>query len=84
MSQTMDANDGAIDIQRIVQMVQRHVLGMWRYRWVALGVTWLLSILLWFGIYLLPDRYVASAQLFVDTDTVLRPLLRGSRSKKTS
>jgi polysaccharide chain length determinant protein (PEP-CTERM system associated) len=75
-------NDGAIDLQRVVQLVQRHALGMWRYRWTALAVAWILSLVSWLAIYLLPDRYVASAQVFVDTDSVLRPLLKGLSVEK--
>ena len=82
MSQGTDLNDGALDLQRLVQMVQRHTLGMWRYRWIALAVAWGLSIASWIFIYMLPDRYDASAQVFVDTDTVLRPLLRGLSVEK--
>jgi polysaccharide chain length determinant protein (PEP-CTERM system associated) len=82
VSQGTDLNDGSIDFQQITQMVQRHALGMWRYRWVALIVAWTLSIVSWFFIYMLPDRYEASAQVYVDTDSVLRPLLRGLSVEK--
>jgi polysaccharide chain length determinant protein (PEP-CTERM system associated) len=82
VSQTTDLNDGAIDVQRAIQLVQRHALGMWRYRWTALAVAWGLSVLSWIAICFLPDRYEASAQVFVDTDSVLRPLLRGLSVEK--
>ncbi len=82
MNQAADLDNGALDVQQLVQMVQRHALGMWRYRWVALGVAWCLSVISWVGIYLLPDRYEASAQVYVDTDSVLRPLLRGLSVEK--
>jgi polysaccharide chain length determinant protein (PEP-CTERM system associated) len=82
VSQATDFNDGALDFQQLVQMVQRHALGMWRYRWIALAIAWALSFASWVFVYLLPDRYEASAQVFVDTDTVLRPLLRGLSVEK--
>ncbi|HVM98474.1 MAG TPA: XrtA system polysaccharide chain length determinant [Candidatus Acidoferrales bacterium] len=77
MSQATELNDGAIDVQRVVQLLQRHAMGMWRFRWIALAIAWGLSVVGWIGVYMLPDRYEASAQVFVDTDSVLRPLLRG-------
>ncbi len=82
MSQGADLDSGTMDFQKLVQMVQRHALGMWRFRWVALTIAWTLSIASWVLIYMLPDRYEASAQVFVDTDTVLRPLLRGLSVEK--
>ncbi len=81
MSQT-DSRDGSVEISRLIQIAQRHVVGMWRYRWAALAVAWLLSIVTWGLVYMLPDRYEASAQVFVDTDTVLRPLLNGLSVEK--
>ena len=71
-----------LDIHELVQMVEKHALGMWRYRWTALSIAWGLSLLSWIYISMLPDRYEASAQVFVDTDSVLRPLLRGLSVEK--
>ena len=82
MSQTSDVIAGAIDFQTLTQLVQRHAFGMWRFRWVALAVAWVFCGIAWFLVYMLPDRYEASAQVFVDTDTVLRPLLRGLSVEK--
>jgi polysaccharide chain length determinant protein (PEP-CTERM system associated) len=81
VSQATDLNGGP-DFQDLIQLVQRHALGMWRYRWIALAVAWVLSIASWFAVYMLPDRFEASAQVFVDTDSVLRPLLRGLSVEK--
>ncbi len=77
MNPTADLDNGTLDVQHLAQMVQRHAFGMWRYRWIALIVAWCLSVVSWVAIYLMPDRYEASAQVYVDTDTVLRPLLKG-------
>ena len=82
MKQGTDLDDGTLNFQQLVQLVQRHAMGMWRYRWVALAIAWGLSLASWFFVYLLPDRYEASAQVFVDTDTVLRPLLKGLSVEK--
>ena len=50
---------------------------MWRYRWVAVGVAWAIWLGAFGWVMSLRDVYGASAQIFVDTDNVLRPLLRG-------
>ncbi|MDW8324010.1 MAG: Wzz/FepE/Etk N-terminal domain-containing protein [Burkholderiales bacterium] len=51
--------------------------GVWRRRWLVLGVTWLVCIVGWVWIYLLQNEYRASARVYVDTQSLLRPLLQG-------
>src|ERR1700735_3299551 len=48
-----------------------------RFRWIALMVTWSVGILGALAVLLLPTQYQSRAQIFVDTRTVLRPLLQG-------
>ena len=50
---------------------------MWRRRWIGLAVAWLVAVA---GAVLLlrtPDRYEATARVYVDTQTVLKPLMAG-------
>lgn len=56
-------------------MLQLH--GMWRYRWQALLLAWVVSIGIWIFVYSLPDEYEGSARVFIDTESVLKPLLKG-------
>lgn len=51
--------------------------GVWRRRWLVLGVTWLVCIVGWVWIYLLQNEYRAQARIYVDTQSLLRPLLAG-------
>ena len=51
--------------------------GAWRYRWVAVAAAWLVAIPGWVAIQLIPDRYTSRTQVYVDTDSLLRPLLSG-------
>lgn len=64
-------------MQEIVNQLLVVVQGMLRYRWHALGFAWLLAALGWIGVMVLPDNYEARAKVYVDTDTLLRPLLKG-------
>lgn len=49
----------------------------WRWRGVALLVTWLVCAAGWITVSLMPDIYKSSAVVYVDTANVLRPLLKG-------
>jgi protein tyrosine kinase modulator len=51
--------------------------GMWRYRWYALLVAWIVAVTGWVWAYSLPNEYRADARVYVDTQSILRPLLRG-------
>lgn len=50
---------------------------MWRHRWIGAGVAWVIAILGMVIVLLVPDRYEATARVFVDTQTVLKPLMAG-------
>ena len=45
--------------------------GLWRFRWVGVSVAWATLLFALLVITVLPDRYQASATVFVDTQTAL-------------
>ena len=49
---------------------------MWQRRWLGIAVAWLVAILGAAGLAMVRDRFEASARVYVDTKTVLRPLMR--------
>ncbi|WP_194713735.1 XrtA system polysaccharide chain length determinant [Noviherbaspirillum soli] len=51
--------------------------GVWKYRWHAVIVAWAIAIAGWVRVYTLPDDYQASARVFVDTQSILKPLMAG-------
>jgi len=51
--------------------------GMWRRRWIGLLVAWVVAIVSVVMIVRTPDKYEASARIFVDTQSVLTPLMSG-------
>ncbi|MCZ4313772.1 Wzz/FepE/Etk N-terminal domain-containing protein [Comamonadaceae bacterium G21597-S1] len=51
--------------------------GMWRHRWPALAVSWFIGIIGIVVVLAVPDRYEASARIFVDTQSILKPLMSG-------
>ena len=51
--------------------------GMWRYRWTALLVAWLVALVGWLVVFSLPNEYTARAVVYIDTSSVMKPLLKG-------
>jgi polysaccharide chain length determinant protein (PEP-CTERM system associated) len=51
--------------------------GMWQGRWIALLVAWLAGMAGAAYVFLTPDRYQASARAYVDTQSILKPLMQG-------
>lgn len=48
---------------------------MWRYRWPGLIAAWLVGILAAVVVFVVPDRFEASARVYVDTQSMLKPLM---------
>jgi polysaccharide chain length determinant protein (PEP-CTERM system associated) len=51
--------------------------GIWKYRWHAMVVAWAVVVVGWVTVYNLPDNYKASARVYVDTQSILKPILSG-------
>ncbi|MGF1563196.1 MAG: XrtA system polysaccharide chain length determinant [Geminicoccaceae bacterium] len=51
--------------------------GALRWRWLGLATAWVLCVLGWFMVSLLPNTYESEARVFADTDSLLGPLMRG-------
>lgn len=58
-------------MQELIQLVYTEIRGVWRFRWLALGVAWCACAVGWFYVYTLPNVYEAQAQVFVDADSRL-------------
>ena len=64
-------------MQEILDQIRSYARGIWRYRWYIHLIAWPMCISGWALVYFLPDQYEASARVYVDTQSVLRPLLKG-------
>ncbi|HWU85182.1 MAG TPA: XrtA system polysaccharide chain length determinant [Rhodocyclaceae bacterium] len=51
--------------------------GMWLYRRLGVAAAWAVGLTAAVVIFMIPDKYEASARIYVDTDSVLRPLMAG-------
>lgn len=64
-------------MQELLAQVLTQARSAWRYRWYAVICAWAMAIVGWIYALAQPDIYEARARVFVDTDSVLKPLLSG-------
>lgn len=64
-------------MQQLIRQLMGMAHGAWRYRWHGLAVAWIAAAIGAVGVTRLPDRYEAHARVFVDTQSILKPLLAG-------
>ncbi len=57
--------------------VIRYGAGLWRRRWAVATVAAASALLAWFALWLIPDQYASRAQVYVQTETVLDPVMTG-------
>jgi len=64
-------------MQDIVDQLLGYLIGIWNKRWYAMVIAWLVSLIGWGVVYQLPDKYEANAKIYIDTQSLLKPLLKG-------
>lgn len=64
-------------MQEIIDLIIYYVRAVWLKRWYALSVAWIVCAIGWLVVFQLPDEYKASARVHIDTQSFLRPMLRG-------
>ncbi len=64
-------------MDQLLQQIMGYAKATWRRRWWGVAAAWLVCIVGWTWVMMIPDRYEASARVYVDTQTLLRPLLSG-------
>ena len=64
-------------VRSLLDQLRDEVHGGWRFRWLALAAAVILAPLGWVVVFALPDRYEATASVFVDKRTALGPMLQG-------
>lgn len=64
-------------VSEILLIAKTQLLGMWRFRRVAVSVVWFVCVIGWMLVYLMPDVYQANARVYVDTENAIEDFLGG-------
>lgn len=64
-------------MNEIYQQIVAIGYGIWQRRTYALITAWVVSAIGWFLVAQIPNKYEASARIYVDTETMLNNLMRG-------
>jgi polysaccharide chain length determinant protein (PEP-CTERM system associated) len=65
------------ELHQAIEQLHTYIQGVWLRRRYIIITAWLLCPAGWFYVYNMPPTYEASAKLYVETRTMLEPLLRG-------
>ncbi len=64
-------------MQETMDQLKHFFRNFWDKRWHALAAAVLLSLIGWISVIVLPDRYEVATRVYVDTRSMLKPLLKG-------
>ncbi|MEO7497827.1 MAG: XrtA system polysaccharide chain length determinant [Massilia sp.] len=64
-------------MEDFISQLLSSIKGIWKYRWFGIGVMWLVALVGWARVLSTPDDYQSSARVFVDTQSILKPLMAG-------
>ena len=64
-------------MNELYNQITLYANSLWRRRWYALATAWLVCLIGWALVATMPNVYISSGRIYVDTANVLGPLLRG-------
>jgi polysaccharide chain length determinant protein (PEP-CTERM system associated) len=64
-------------MEELISQITTVARGMWKFRWTGLIVAWVVGAVAAVVALRVPDRYEAAARIFVDTQSILKPLMSG-------
>lgn len=64
-------------MDELIKQLSTILRGMWKYRRLGVAACWVVALVGAVLVFMMQDRYEASARVYVDTQTILRPLMSG-------
>ncbi|MFC5510950.1 XrtA system polysaccharide chain length determinant [Massilia jejuensis] len=65
------------EMAEITALILNFLKALGKYRWHAVSIAWLVALIGWAIVLRLPNQYETSAKVYVDTQSILKPLLAG-------
>jgi len=65
------------ELDDIVKLVLHYLRGIWKNRWIAIVVAWPVLLIGVVVVDQIDDRYTAETKVYIDSTSVLKPLLEG-------
>lgn len=67
-------------MEQLFSQLLTSLKGIWKHRWAGFCISWLVVLVGWAKVYSLPNEYQSTARVFVDTQSILKPLMMGMTS----
>ena len=64
-------------MNEVIKQLLGYARGMWKFRWPSLALAWVVTLIGVVIVYRIPDQYEATARIYVDTQSILKPLMSG-------
>lgn len=64
-------------MEEILAQILSLAKSAWRFRWIGLIVAWIVATVGTVVVTQIPNRFEASARIYVDTQSILKPLMQG-------
>ncbi len=64
-------------MDELLGQISVYVKGAWKHRWLGLLAAWVVGIVGAAVVVRIPEKFEASARIFVDTQSILKPLMSG-------
>ena len=64
-------------MQELIEQLKHLVYGVWLPRWIAVLIAWMVCLVGWPFALKYPDQFESQAKVYVDTQSLLSPLLCG-------
>ncbi len=67
-------------MEQLFSQLLSSLKGIWKHRWAGFCISWLVVLAGWTKIYSMPNEFQSTARVFVDTQSILKPLMVGMTS----
>jgi polysaccharide chain length determinant protein (PEP-CTERM system associated) len=64
-------------MEELISQLTTIVRRMWKFRWPGLIAAWVMGLIGAVVVFKVPDQYEATARIYVDTQSILKPLMSG-------